>query len=184
MKKLLLLTAIVGVVTLSKAQTGNNQIGIAFEVGIPMGDFGDISKTGFGGLVRGAFGVGTAGHVTLTTGYTSFTAKDEFTTLVGADKINFHIIPILLGYRHNFSGFYVEPQLGYGIYGTKVEIGGSSGSDSEGAFTWGGGLGYEKSGFEAGIRYQAGSKDGSTTSYLGIHVGYNFTLGGGGTASK
>jgi hypothetical protein len=182
MKKLFLLASVVSISLLSKAQTGNNQIGIAAELALPMGDFGDIAKTGFGGLVRFGYGIGTAGQVTLTTGYTSFGTKDEF--LNPDEKLNWRIIPILVGYRHHFSGFYVEPQLGYGIYGFKDEDAGVSISDSEGAFTYGGGLGYSKSGFEGGIRYQAGSKDGSTTSYFGIHVGYNFSLGGGGTASK
>ena len=181
MKKLLLLTAIVGISLLSKAQKGNNQIGIAFELAIPTGDLGDIAKTGFGGLVRGAYGVGTAGQVTLTTGYTSFGLKDEF--LGAGESGNLHIIPILVGYRHNFSGFYIEPQLGYGIYGSKFEDASGSFTSSDGAFTYGGGVGYSKSGFEGGIRFQAGSKDGSTTSYFGIHVGYNFSLSGG-TASK
>jgi hypothetical protein len=182
MKQLLLLAAIVSISFLSNAQKGTNQVGIAFELGIPLGDFGDVAKTGFGGLIRGAYGVGTAGQVTLTTGYTSFSVKDEL--LSSGETANLHIIPILVGYRHNFSGFYVEPQLGYGSYGSKDKFNGTSVSSSEGAFTYGGGIGYSKSGFEGGVRYQAGSKDGSTTSYIGFHVGYNFDLSGGGTASK
>jgi hypothetical protein len=178
MKKLLLLTAIVMVSLLSQAQKGNNQIGIALEVGVPVGDFGDLSKLGVGGLVRGAYGIGTAGHITLTTGYVAFSAKDEYETAVGVDKLNMHIIPIMLGYRHSFNGFFIEPQIGYEIFGAKAEAGGVSASDSEGAFAFGGGIGFEKNGFEVGARVQAGSKDGSTTTYIGFHVGYNFNLGG------
>jgi hypothetical protein len=178
MKKILLLTAIISLSLLSKAQSGNNQIGIALEVGVPMGDFGDLSKLGVGGLVRGAYGIGTAGHVTLTTGYVAFSAKDEYKDALGADKINMHIIPIMLGYRHNFNGFFVEPQVGYQIFGAKVEVSGLSGSDSEGMFAFGGGLGFEKNGFEIGARIQAGTKNGETDSYIGFHVGYNFSLGG------
>ncbi len=178
MKKLFLLTAIACISLLAKAQSGNNQIGVAFEVGIPLGDFGDAAKAGFGGLVRGAYGVGTAGHITLTTGYTSFRSKSDLEDALGADKITYSIIPILAGYRHNFSGFYIEPQIGYGIYGSNIKGGLFDGSNSEGAFTYGGGLGYEKSGFEIGARIQAATKNGSTTSYIGFHVGYNFNLGG------
>jgi hypothetical protein len=107
MKKLLLLTAIVTVSLLSQAQKGNNQIGIALEVAVPLGDFGDAAKAGFGGLIRGAFGVGTAGHITLTTGYSSFRSKSDIEDALSADKITYSVIPILAGYRHNFSGFYV-----------------------------------------------------------------------------
>jgi len=178
MKRLLLLTAIVTISVLAKAQTGNNQIGVAFEVGVPLGDFGDGSKAGFGGLLRGAYGIGTAGHITLTTGYLSFRAKSEVEDAFGADKVTSTVVPILAGYRHNFSGFYVEPQIGYGIYGSKIKGGLFDGSDSEGAFSYGGGLGYEKSGLEIGARIQAATKDGSTISFIGFHVGYNFTLGG------
>jgi hypothetical protein len=179
MKKIILGLACVLTLSAVKAQKGTTQIGVAAEVGIPTGDFGDGFKTGYGGSVKGLFGIGEAGQITFTTGYTTYKAKgstDDYKTTLG-------IIPLLAGYRHNFSGFYVEPQIGYGIYRAKAEILGEEGSDSEGAFTYAIGLGFAKSGFDGGVRYQAASKDGSTTSLIGIHVGYNFTLGGG-SASK
>ena len=163
----------------AQAQSGNNQVGVAFDLGVPTGDFGDVAKTGFGGQLRGLLGVGTAGQVSLTTGYLSFKEKEES----GMD-LKMSIIPILAGYRHNFSGFYVEPQVGYGIYGAKATILGTESKDSEGAFTWAAGLGFAKNGVDIGARYQSASKDGSTTSLVGIHIGYNFTLGGGASASK
>lgn len=178
MKKSLLLTAIVGLSLFCRAQTGNNQIGVAVELGVPMGDFGDAAKAGFGGLVRGAYGIGTAGHITLTTGYLSFRSKSDLEDALGADKITYSIVPILAGYRHSFSGFFIEPQVGYGIYGSKIKGGLFDGSDSEGAFTYGGGIGFEKSGFEVGARIQAATKNSTTTSFIGFHVGYNFDLGG------
>jgi hypothetical protein len=180
MKKLILL--FVSIVTLSavQAQQGKNQIGIAAEAGLPLGDLDDGFKTGIGGALKGLLGVGTSGQVTFTTGYMSFKGKgstDDF-------KNTFTVIPLLAGYRHNFTGgVYVEPQLGYGIYGSKVEILGEDETDSEGAFTYAIGLGFAASGFDAGVRYQGASKDGSNTSFIGVRVGYNFTLGGG-SASK
>jgi hypothetical protein len=179
MKKVIL--GLVCVLTLSavNAQKGTTQIGIAAEVGLPMGDFGDGFNTGFGGSVKGLFGIGEAGQITFTTGYSTFKAEgstDDYKATLG-------IIPLLAGYRHNFSGFYVEPQVGYGIYRGKFEILGDETSDSEGAFTYAIGLGFAKNGFDGGVRYQGASKDGSNTSLVGIHVGYNFTLGGG-SASK
>jgi hypothetical protein len=161
----------------ANAQKGNNQIGIGPEVAIPMGDFGDAFKTGFGGSVKGMFGVGTAGQVTLTSGYTTFKAKG----LESGEKFNTGIIPILLGYRHNFSGFYVEPQAGYGVYTYKASGMGSGldGSNSSGAFTWAVGIGYAmKEGVDIGARYQSGEKDGSSTGLIGFTVRYNFSLGG------
>jgi hypothetical protein len=179
MKKIILVFACLVALSTVKAQKGNNQIGIAAEVGLPIGDFGDSYKTGIGGSVKGLLGVGTAGQVTFTTGYTAF--KDKGST--DDNKVTDTIIPLLSGYRHNFSGFYVEPQLGYGIYGAKVEMNGEDASSSDGAFTYALGVGFASSGFDAGVRYQGASKDGSNTSFIGIRVGYNFTLGGS-TASK
>ena len=150
----------------AQAQSGNNQVGIAFDLGIPTGDLGDAVKTGFGGQVRGLLGVGTAGQVSLTVGYSSFKEKEES----GSD-FKMTILPILAGYRHNFNGIYVEPQVGYGSYGAKATILGSEVSDSEGAFTWAAGIGYAKKNIEIGGRYQSGEKDGSLSQFL-IHVGY------------
>src|SRR6266487_4826752 len=173
MKKLLLLIGIACITLLAHAQKGNNQIGVAFELGIPVGSFGDGVKTGFGGLIKGLYGVGTAGQVTFTTGYSTFTWKN----LSSDESGNSWIIPFLIGYRHNFSGFYVEPGLGYSVLGDKYKFSGVSASSSTGAFTWGAGIGYAKNGFDGGVRYEGLTKNG-TVSIIGIHVGYNFTLGG------
>jgi hypothetical protein len=159
----------------ANAQTGHNQIGIGPEVAIPLGDFGDGFNTGFGGSVKGMFGIGAAGQVTLTSGYTIFKAKN----LPSGVDVKASIIPILLGYRHNFNGFYVEPQAGYGILGSKVSGAGSpyDGSDSDGGFTWAAGIGYAmQQGIDIGARYQSTEKDGST-ALIGFTVRYNFSLG-------
>lgn len=171
MKKIFLAMCIIASSTVF-AQQGNNQIGVGADVGIPTGDMGDATKVGFGGYAKGLFGIGEAGQITLTSGYTSYKFKGEDV------DANFNIIPILAGYRHNFSGFYAEPQVGYGIYGIKAKESGISISSSEGAFTWAVGFGYVVNNVDFGARYQSGHKDGSTTSLVGIHVGYNFSLGG------
>ena len=181
MRKVFLVLASVFALSAANAQTGKNQIGVGVEVGLPMGDFGDAFKTGFGGSVKYLHGVGSAGQISLTTGYTTFSTKAD---LPDGYSLKASIIPILAGYRHNFSGAYVEPQLGYGIYGFKAKGGGESESESEGAFTWAIGAGYAlQQGLDLGVRYQSASKDGSTTSLIGFRVGYNFSLGGG-SASK
>lgn len=178
MKKLFLALAIVTVSLTASAQTGKNEIGVGFDLNIPNGDFSDAYKLGFGGYVKGLFGIGSAGQITLTSGYTTFSGKDDYLTALGADKAKYGIIPILAGYRHNFDGFYAEPQVGYGIYREKAEAGGVSVSESTGAFTWAVGLGYAMSGFDIGARYQSASKDGTSFGLVGIRVGYNFSLGG------
>jgi hypothetical protein len=170
MKKLIVAICIIMISATTYAQKGTTQIGVGADVGIPTGDFGDGAKTGFGGYAKGLFGIGEAGQITFTTGYTTYKLKGGLPS-----GSNFSIIPLLAGYRHNFSGFYAEPQVGYGIYGSKIK---GFGSDSEGFFTWAVGFGYAMNGLDIGARYQSGHKDGSTLALVGIHVGYNFSLGG------
>ena len=179
MKKALLVIFSIGLFsTIGFSQSGKNQIGVAAEIGIPTGDFGDLCKLGVGGTLKGLYGIGTAGQLTLTTGYISFGAKDEYKDLIGADKLTTSFIPILAGYRHNFDGFYAEPQVGYSIMNVKAKVGGVSGSESDGAFTWAVGFGYVISDFEVGAHYQSATKDGNSLSFVGFRIGYNFTLGG------
>ncbi|MEI9809371.1 MAG: outer membrane beta-barrel protein [Bacteroidota bacterium] len=122
------------------------------------------------------YGIGTAGQITFTTGYSGFKAKgstDDF-------KVTMRVIPLLAGYRHHFNGFFAEPQIGYGIYGMKIKGDDDfEGSDSEGAFTWAATVGYIfNKQVEVSARYQSGSKDGGNIPLFGLRVGYNFSLGG------
>ncbi|HKZ65003.1 MAG TPA: hypothetical protein VJ111_01540 [Chitinophagaceae bacterium] len=178
MKKVFLAICIVAISATGFAQKGNNQIGVGADLGIPIGDFGDAFKTGFGGYAKGLFGIGEAGQITFTTGYSAFKAKGSSSE----ESVTANIIPLLAGYRHNFSGFYAEPQIGYNIFGAKYK-GTISGSDSEGGFAWAVGFGYVISDVDFGVRYQGGKPSGggdgnSDWSFVGIHVGYNFSLGG------
>lgn len=179
MKRILLAMSVSLMSLAGFAQTGNNQIGAAAELGFPTGDGADGSKMGFGATVKGLYGIGTAGQITFTTGFMSFAAKDEIVDLLGADKIKSSIIPLLAGYRHNFKGFYAEPQIGYAIHGAKIKGGEFDGSDSEGAFTWAANVGYVFSNnIEVGARYQSSHKDGTSSAFFGLRVGYLFSLKG------
>lgn len=167
--------AVIAIASASFAQTGNNQASIGVEVGLPTGDFGELYKAGFGGAAKYLYGVGTAGQITGTLGFTSFKAKgsqDELSASIG-------ILPILAGYRHNFSGLYVEPQAGYGILRSKVKLLGESESYSEGSFTWALGAGYQVSGFDLGLRFQSSPKDGGSLGFFAFRIAKSFSLGGG-----
>lgn len=158
----------------SFGQKGNSQIGIGADVTIPTGDFGTYFKTGLGGYVKALLGVGKSGQVTFSGGYTSVKAVGGFPLTMG-------IAPLLMGYRANFNGFYVEPQLGYSILTAKFDGGDELGymTDSGGMFTWAAGIGYVfNKKFEVGARYQSGSNDGSTLGSFGLRLGYNFSLNG------
>lgn len=174
MKKVFLAICITAISVAGYSQSGKNQIGVGADLGVPTGDFADGVKTGFGGYAKGLFGIGEAGQITFTTGYSAFKFKGS----TSETKATWSIIPLLAGYRHNFSGFYAEPQVGYAINGIKVKAEGESASESDGAFAWAVGFGYVVSNVDFGARYQSAHKDGGTVSLVGIHVGYNFSLGG------
>ncbi|MGN6293852.1 MAG: outer membrane beta-barrel protein [Chitinophagaceae bacterium] len=177
MKKLLLAAALFIISFACYSQKGKNQVGVGADIGIPTGDLGTLANVGFGGYVKLLYGVGNAGQLTFTSGYSIFKVKDEFRDAAGVDKLNYRILPLLLGYRHNLNGFYIEPQLGYSVHSAKATVGSVSATNSDGAFTWGGGIGTAvKSGFDFGVRYLSATKDGDAVSWVSIHVGYNFSL--------
>lgn len=177
MKKIFLTIIGAGLFSIASfAQAGKNQISLSGNVATPTGDFKEFTKVGFGGTVKALYGVGKSGQITLTSGYVAFSAKDLYKDLLEADKINQSIIPILAGYRHNFSGFYVEPQVGYGVYAAKIKGGDFDGSDSNGAFTWAAGVGYVFGNIDLGALYQSGHKDGESNGFAGLRVAYNFSL--------
>jgi len=175
-KNYVVLLATILITASSIAQKGKSYLGVGGDISLPTGDFGSYFKTGMGGYVKGMFGVGTAGQVTLTTGYSSFKEAgdwEDFTATQG-------VAPILIGYRHNFNGFFVEPQIGYAIYNykeTSQEFGYYT--ESGGGFTWAAGVGYVfNNKLEVSARYQTGGNEGSSASMFGLRVGYNFSLSG------
>lgn len=175
MKKLLFSLAFIIVASIAaNAQSGTIKIGIGAEAGIPVGDAKDALKTGFGGSAKALFGIGNAGQVTFTTGYSAFKGKN----LEEGYKATLSVIPLLAGYRQNFSGFYVEPQAGVGIIGEKDEYGGQSETGSTTKFTWAVGAGYVISNVDIGVRYQRSEADGGNFSLVGIKVAYNIPIGG------
>lgn len=160
------IAAVISLTAMSYAQKGAIKLGIGAEVGLPMGDFGDAAKTGFGGSVKGFYGVSDAGDITLSVGYLSFSSKGGGSS-TGA-------LPILAGYRHNFSGFFVEPQVGYTSF--------SGGGSSQGGLGWAINAGYGMKSWEASVGYNSASTKVSgvtfTNSWVGVRVAYNFSLSG------
>jgi hypothetical protein len=160
----------------SFAQKGKSYLGVGADLSLPMGDFGNYFKTGVGGYVKAMFGVGNSDAVTFTTGYTGFKGAGDFEDVTATQGV----VPILLGYRHNFNGFFVEPQIGYGLYPYK-ETSTENGfySESGNAFTWAAGVGYVfNNKVEVSARYQNGSADGVSLGMFGLRLGYNFSLSG------
>ena len=173
MKKVLLGIAAVFALSAVNAQSGKNQLGIGAEVGIPT-ESG--SKAGFGGSLKYMHGVGTAGQVTLSAGALVQSDKED---ILGTEyKTTVTTIPILLGYRHYFSGFFIEPQAGYVSTKGKVKGGGDDFSASEGSFGYAFGLGYAmEQGLDLGVKYLNVAESGAK-GLIVFRVAWNINLGG------
>lgn len=159
----------------TKAQKGTTLFSLGGDVAILTGDFGDFFNVGPGPRAKLLFGVTTAGYISATTGINFFSAKSEF--IDQGESLTFRIIPILVGYHHNFNNFFIEPQIGFGVYAATAKANGLTESTSTNAFTWAAGFGYLKNNIEVGLRYQGAEKDGESFSLFGINVGYVFNLG-------
>jgi hypothetical protein len=158
----------------SFGQKDNNQIGVGGDLSIPTGDFASNFKTGVGVYVKGMFGVGKSGQVTFTSGYSSFKETGEWDDYTTTESV----VPLLIGYRANLNSFFVEPQLGYAVFGQKYSSDDGFSTESMGAFTWAAGVGYVfNNKIEVSARYQSASKEGSSATYFGFRLGYNFSLG-------
>ena len=174
-------TCLIIATTLVFASTGLAQNkGISFggggDLSFPMGEFGEYFKTGFGVYGKTMFGAGKAGQVSFTSAYSSF----KFRGKIPGGSLSMNLIPLLVGYRHHFNGVFIEPQFGYTIIGVKA-ISEEEGTmtDSGGFVTWAAGAGYVfNKQVELSIRYQAGSKNGSSVNVFGLRLGYNFSLSG------
>jgi len=174
MKKTVLILLVSVTTMVCVAQSGNNQFIPALEIGLPTGDF-DSYKTGIGLSAKALIGVGNQGQVSFSTGYSSFKMKNS--TDIYKAKIS--VIPLLVGYRYHLSVVYIEPLLGYGIYGTTTKTG-SGGTEtkvshSEGGFTWALGGGVQLGNVDLGVRYQSGHPDVGTIGFIGFHAGYVFS---------
>ncbi len=166
--------AIIAFSTGGVPQKGNNSIGAGGELNFPTGDFGDRFKTGFGLYAKGLFGIGKAGQVTITTGYSGFKERgtwDDYSATV-------NIIPLFIGYRHYFNSLFIEPQLGYAVYGSKyTSFEDGSRTESDGAINAAANIGYLFSKqLEISARYQTGGKQGWNVNMFGLRAGYNFSL--------
>jgi len=176
MKKLLLLTAISGILAFSSAsaQSGNDpamsgpKLGVGVEFGLPVGDFGDVFNLGVGGSLVYQHPIAANLNLTGSAGYISFKSKEVlgFTTSFGT-------IPVKAGLRYFFAeNFYGGAELGAAF---STEDGGGT------AFAYAPGIGVEfpvadKAAIDLGVRYEGWSRDSNTMSFVGIRAAFNFGL--------
>lgn len=168
MKRLSFLAIVLLLMQASHAQKGNNGVSIGPELDLPIGSFSTAYSVGFGGTVKGLYGIGSAGQVTLTTGYLHFKGKSGTSNGYSFADQTFTIIPYLLGYRHNFKPWYVEPQVGLASYTTKT----SGFKFNETRLTYGLGGGYIMKNLDLGLRFQTHVG----ASLIAFRAAYNINL--------
>lgn len=177
MKKIILFLSLVTVAFANaNAQAPEGfQAGGGIRLGLPLGDFSDISTFGIGAELQGEYGFSEKFSGIITTGYSSFLGK-KITVLGTSVKLDATgYIPILAGIRvYPSANFFIGAQAGYGLL--------TGGGDSEGAFNYQPQIGYNAERFQLALNYNGLSKDGSTLSHIALTGIFKF--GGGGEASK
>lgn len=156
-----------------QAQRLKNQFQLSGEAAIPGKDY----ELGWGLHVKWLHNLGSSGQLTVSAGYVRVSA-DQKTDNRGS----LHLVPFLVGYRHQFGKLFIEPQAGYGELRGRFDIGGDYARPSVGAFMWGGAAGLLLKRFDVGVRYlsahgaegsQSGAWHNEQFNYTGIFAAYN-----------
>ena len=173
MKKVLLALAIIaGTAFTTFAQTKSGDSGkfsIGLEGGLPLGDAHKLFSSTFGASLKYELPIASSTLFTISAGYSRFQYKGEVKDglkALGVDRSGEGFVPVKVGIKYYIeNGFFAEGQLG-AAFGT------ASGSGT--AFAYSPGVGYTfDGGFEAGVRYEGWSHDG-TISQVALRLAYRF----------
>lgn len=179
MKNFLTCILALSMVVAVKAQQGFHTINAGADVALPLGNFSNAYGIGFGATGKAYYGITEKGDITGTVGYLRFGIKESNEYMSG----HMGIIPITVGYRHDFGGLYAEPQLGLYMVNSKVKMdfgdlgdlfgdlsGSANASQTKAGLALGGG--YVFGDWDLGARFQLIDN----LNFLGIRIGYNFAL--------
>jgi hypothetical protein len=163
---------LIPMISLAQGEPGWNKmsLGANFELSVPVGDFTYVAETGYGGNVRYQFGGDARTAFTATAGYLVWGKK----TLAGNASVQPKAFNFFLGGKYYFTnGFYGS--LEGGVYFLTYDyVGNVVGAKGDtGRFMVPIGIGYQKSGFEIGVRYMLLAVDYNAFSFT---LGYNFML--------
>lgn len=177
MKKILLALFILGGTAFSSfAQTTKDggKFSIGLEAGLPVGDAHNYSNYVIGGSLKYEYPVANNLFITASAGYSSLHIKSfdysyndpGFSFQLHSDGGSAGIIPVKVGAKYYFDGhFFGEGQLGAAFV---------TGEGSGTAFVYSPGVGYTfTGGFEAGVRYEAWSNNG-TIGQAALRLAYRF----------
>jgi hypothetical protein len=163
---------LIPMIGLAQGEPGWNKmsLGANFELSAPVGDFSYVAGTGYGGNVRYQFGGDVRAAFTATAGYLVWGKKD----LGGNTSVQPKAFNFFLGGKYYFAkDFYAS--LEGGIYFLNYTYEGNvvGAQGDTGRFMVPVGIGYQKSGFEIGVRYMLLAVNFNSFSFT---LGYNFML--------
>ena len=141
---------------------------VGVEAGLPLGDLKEGSSFGIGGSAMGEYSAAESLGLTLSAGYLTFSGK----TVESVKGPSLNLIPVLVGAKYHFNEkIYGHAQLGMTFASVKFE--GVSASTS--AFTYAPTIGFTPSeNIDIALKYQAYTKNSTSTSFLGLRVAYVF----------
>jgi len=169
MKKIVLsITAIIMFSACCFAQAGNNQVAVGASADFLLGPgYRAAYNIGFGGNVKGLYGVGDEGQATFTVAYSSFSGKSG--TIYYSNQ-SLSLLPILVGYRYNLPNhFYGEGQVGIGFLDQHASTYSNNQTNPAAAIS----AGVIMDGFDLGARFYT---EGSVMNQFAIRLAYNFSL--------
>ncbi|HKC37346.1 MAG TPA: hypothetical protein VKB95_14820 [Chitinophagaceae bacterium] len=155
------------------AQKGNTMLSVNGETTIPVFQ----NDLGFGFFLKGSYGIGKSGQLTLSGGVSKFNSKNSIET----GKITTRLVPLLFGYKQNIRKFFIEPKIGLGELGGKILLNGDYSRPSVAALFGGLGAGYTIKRFNLGINFltvhgiennSAGIWYNKNFHYTSIYIGY------------
>lgn len=161
MKKLILSAMAVCAFGLASAQEGGFKAGV--NVGLPMGDTGDVASLAIGAEVAYLWEVAEGFKAGASVGYTTFMLKSEVKD-AGFDNPSF--IPIAATAQYSFTdNIFGGLDLGYAM-------GMNEGND--GGMLYQPKVGYQTETFEVFLGYRGISTEGTATSSVGVGFAYKF----------
>ena len=169
MKKAFLLFAIVVGTTISvNAQAPSGfQFGAGLRLGLAVGDFSNTSTMSIGGELQGEYGFSEKASGIISAGYNHFLGKSVTESGISIVYPNTSLIPVLVGARYYATPkIFIGAQVGIGIF--------TAYSESVTGFNWQPQIGFNTNKIQIALNYNGLSKDGITTSHLGLTGIYKF----------
>ena len=177
MKKCLVILFFLMVSFRGYAQYGEDYLNIGVDAGITLNEFYQVQfPAGFGASIKGLYGVGLKGQVSLTGHYMYFPLEQSF-ALPQGENLTLHVIPVFLGYRVNFDKFFLEPQVGGAMLINRFKNEPDVFHESTRKFSFATEAGYVFNLVEVSFRYQHAGTAPNHLGLLVIRAAYKIPLG-------